>query len=124
MLIASMYLFHKKKTCYWNELKIRVINVVDLFKLESDSKHPHGRSDREYDALFTKDVHEAAVPHLEDADLIGGAEAALGRPQDAVGCVLVSLKVQHAVHHVFQHCKAANKKYLLGQIPLKKQSDS
>ena len=37
------------------QLKIRVINVVDLFKLESDSKHPHGLSDREYDALFTKD---------------------------------------------------------------------
>ena len=38
------------------ELKIRVINVVDLFKLESDSRHPHGLSDREYDALFTKDT--------------------------------------------------------------------
>ena len=37
------------------QLKIRVINVVDLFKLESDSKHPHGLSDREYDALFTTD---------------------------------------------------------------------
>lgn len=37
------------------ELKIRVINVVDLFKLESDRKHPHGLSDREYDALFTAD---------------------------------------------------------------------
>ena len=37
------------------QLKIRVINVVDLFKLESDHKHPHGLSDREYDALFAKD---------------------------------------------------------------------
>ena len=37
------------------QLKIRVINVVDLFKLESDSKHPHGLSNREYDALFTTD---------------------------------------------------------------------
>ena len=37
------------------QLKIRVINVVDLFKLESDHKHPHGLGDREYDALFTKD---------------------------------------------------------------------
>ena len=37
------------------ELKVRVINVVDLFKLESDAKHPHGLSDREYDMLFTKD---------------------------------------------------------------------
>ncbi len=37
------------------QLKVRVINVVDLFKLESDATHPHGLSDREYDALFTKD---------------------------------------------------------------------
>ena len=36
-------------------LKIRVVNVVDLFKLESDHKHPHGLSDAEYDAIFTKD---------------------------------------------------------------------
>ena len=37
------------------DLKIRVVNVVDLFKLESDHKHPHGLSDAEYDAIFTKD---------------------------------------------------------------------
>ena len=37
------------------ELKIRVINVVDLMRLQSDSQHPHGLSQREYDALFTKD---------------------------------------------------------------------
>ena len=35
------------------ELKIRVVNVVDLFKLESNHKHPHGLSDAEYNALFT-----------------------------------------------------------------------
>lgn len=37
------------------ELKIRVVNVVDLFKMQSDRKHPHGLSDAEYDAIFTKD---------------------------------------------------------------------
>ncbi|RGZ01852.1 phosphoketolase family protein [Clostridium sp. AM58-1XD] len=37
------------------EIKIRVVNVVDLMKLESHSKHPHGLTDEEYDALFTKD---------------------------------------------------------------------
>ena len=37
------------------ELKIRVVNVVDLFKLESNHKHPHGLSDSEYNALFTTD---------------------------------------------------------------------
>ena len=37
------------------ELKIRVVNVVDLFKLESNHKHPHGLSNAEYNALFTTD---------------------------------------------------------------------
>lgn len=37
------------------ELKIRVINVVDLMKLESNAKHPHGLTEDEYDMLFTKD---------------------------------------------------------------------
>ena len=37
------------------DLKIRFINVVDLMKLESSFKHPHGLTDAEYNALFTKD---------------------------------------------------------------------
>jgi xylulose-5-phosphate/fructose-6-phosphate phosphoketolase len=37
------------------ELKIRVINVVNLMKLQSPSEHPHGLSDQDFDALFTKD---------------------------------------------------------------------
>ncbi|ASU31964.1 phosphoketolase family protein [Mucilaginibacter xinganensis] len=36
------------------ELKIRVVNVVDLLKLERQSEHPHGLSDSDFDALFTK----------------------------------------------------------------------
>ncbi len=39
------------------ELKIRVVNVVDLMKLQSASEHPHGLSDRDYDTLFTTDKH-------------------------------------------------------------------
>jgi xylulose-5-phosphate/fructose-6-phosphate phosphoketolase len=39
------------------ELRIRVVNVVDLMKLESASEHPHGLSEAEYDSLFTKDKH-------------------------------------------------------------------
>jgi xylulose-5-phosphate/fructose-6-phosphate phosphoketolase len=39
------------------ELKIRVINVVDLMRLQPSSEHPHGLSDTDYDALFTKDKH-------------------------------------------------------------------
>ena len=37
------------------ELKIRVINVVDLMKLQPDTEHPHGLNDKDFDALFTKD---------------------------------------------------------------------
>jgi xylulose-5-phosphate/fructose-6-phosphate phosphoketolase len=37
------------------DLKIRFINVVDLFKLQSDHEHPHGLSDRDFDSLFTPD---------------------------------------------------------------------
>ena len=37
------------------ELKIRFINVVDLFKMQSDREHPHGLSDRDFDSLFTVD---------------------------------------------------------------------
>ena len=39
------------------ELKIRVVNVVDLMKLQSSTEHPHGLSDEDYDSLFTKDKH-------------------------------------------------------------------
>ena len=37
------------------EIKIRFINVVDLMKLQSHDKHPHGLTDTEFDTLFTKD---------------------------------------------------------------------
>jgi xylulose-5-phosphate/fructose-6-phosphate phosphoketolase len=38
-------------------LRVRVVNVVDLMKLQSSSEHPHGLSDTDYDALFTRDKH-------------------------------------------------------------------
>ena len=37
------------------DLKIRMINVVDLMKLQPSSEHPHGLSDADFDQLFTKD---------------------------------------------------------------------
>jgi xylulose-5-phosphate/fructose-6-phosphate phosphoketolase len=37
------------------ELKIRVVNVVDLMRLQPAVEHPHGMSDTDYDTLFTKD---------------------------------------------------------------------
>ncbi|MCZ6740362.1 MAG: phosphoketolase family protein, partial [Actinobacteria bacterium] len=36
-------------------VKVRVINVVDLMRLQPESEHPHGLADREFDALFTVD---------------------------------------------------------------------
>jgi xylulose-5-phosphate/fructose-6-phosphate phosphoketolase len=37
------------------DLKIRYINVIDLFKLQPSTEHPHGLSDRDFDSLFTVD---------------------------------------------------------------------
>jgi xylulose-5-phosphate/fructose-6-phosphate phosphoketolase len=37
------------------DLKIRYVNVVDLFRLMPDSEHPHGMTDKEFDSLFTVD---------------------------------------------------------------------
>ena len=37
------------------DLKIRVVNVVDLMRLQPDTEHPHGLRDREFDTLFTTD---------------------------------------------------------------------
>jgi xylulose-5-phosphate/fructose-6-phosphate phosphoketolase len=39
------------------ELKIRVVNVVDLMKLQPAADHPHGLSDADYDSIFTRDKH-------------------------------------------------------------------
>jgi phosphoketolase len=38
------------------DLKLRFVNVVDLFKLQPPSEHPHGLSDRDFDSLFTVDA--------------------------------------------------------------------
>ncbi len=37
------------------DLKLRFVNVVDLFKLMPETEHPHGLSDRDFDSLFTVD---------------------------------------------------------------------
>ena len=39
----------------FKNLKIRVVNVVDLMRLQPDFQHPHGLSDQDYNAIFTKD---------------------------------------------------------------------
>jgi len=40
---------------HFPELKIRVVNVVDLMTLQPESEHPHGLSDRDFDTIFTRD---------------------------------------------------------------------
>jgi len=40
---------------YFPDLKIRVINVVDLMTLQPETEHPHGLSDREFDSMFSTD---------------------------------------------------------------------
>jgi xylulose-5-phosphate/fructose-6-phosphate phosphoketolase len=37
------------------ELRVRVVNVVDLMRLQQDTEHPHGLPDSQFDALFTRD---------------------------------------------------------------------
>ena len=49
--LAAVSILHK----HLPELNIRVINVVDLMKLQPQIEHPHGLSDEAFDALFTKD---------------------------------------------------------------------
>jgi xylulose-5-phosphate/fructose-6-phosphate phosphoketolase len=49
--LSAVALLHK----HLPELKVRVVNVVDLMRLQPESEHPHGMSDAAFDALFTAD---------------------------------------------------------------------
>jgi xylulose-5-phosphate/fructose-6-phosphate phosphoketolase len=64
------------------DLKVRVVNVVDIMRLQPDSEHPHGMSDREFDSIFTTDkpvifayhgypwlIHRLAYRHANHAQL-------------------------------------------------------
>lgn len=42
---------------HFPDLKIRMVNVVDLMTLQPSSEHPHGLNDKDYDVIFTKDKH-------------------------------------------------------------------
>jgi xylulose-5-phosphate/fructose-6-phosphate phosphoketolase len=52
-VLAAVSILHK----HLPELKIRVVNVVDLMKLQPCTEHPHGLNDDDFDSLFTKDKH-------------------------------------------------------------------
>jgi len=49
--LAAVKLLH----AHFPQLRIRVVNVVDLMKLQPTSEHPHGLPDRDFDELFTRD---------------------------------------------------------------------
>jgi xylulose-5-phosphate/fructose-6-phosphate phosphoketolase len=49
--LAAAEILHQKLP----DLKLRVVNVVDLMKLQPPSEHPHGLTDRDFDTLFTTD---------------------------------------------------------------------
>ncbi len=49
--LAATTILHE----YFPEIKIRVVNVVDLMRLQADTVHPHGLSEVDYEALFTGD---------------------------------------------------------------------
>jgi xylulose-5-phosphate/fructose-6-phosphate phosphoketolase len=49
--LAAIVLLRKE----FSDLKLRYINVVDLFRLQPSTEHPHGLSDRDFDSLFTVD---------------------------------------------------------------------
>lgn len=49
--LAAVALLHE----HFPDLKVRFINVVDLFKLLPDTEHPHGLTDKDFDSLFTRD---------------------------------------------------------------------
>jgi xylulose-5-phosphate/fructose-6-phosphate phosphoketolase len=49
--LAAVEILHQRLP----DLNVRVVNVVNLMKLQPPSEHPHGLSDRDFDALFTKD---------------------------------------------------------------------
>lgn len=50
-VLAAIKLLHAD----FPDFKIRYVNVIDLFKLQPDTEHPHGLSDRDFDSLFTCD---------------------------------------------------------------------
>ena len=71
------------------ELKVRVVNVVDLMRLQSESEHPHGLSDTEFDALFTTvAAGRLRLPRLPVAD----PPAHLPAPQPRATCTCAATR--------------------------------
>jgi hypothetical protein len=63
------------------------------------------------------------VVHLEDPDLVGGAEAVLHRPQHAIRVVLLALEVEHGVHQVLEHARPGQRPFL-GHVANQERRDA
>ena len=61
---------------------------------------PSGRSLRKFRGVGH--LHQSLLPHLEDSDLVGGAEAVLDGPQNSEGVSGIPLEIEYGVHHMFQ----------------------
>jgi xylulose-5-phosphate/fructose-6-phosphate phosphoketolase len=118
------------------ELKVRVINVVDLMTLQSASEHPHGLNDKDFDILFTKDrpiifafhgypllIHRLTYHRANHENMhVHGykGEGTTTTPFDMV--VLNSLDRFHLVSNVIDHLPslgsrgAYTKKYLRNKL--------
>ena len=69
------------------------------------------------------DVAEAAVRHLEHADLVGRAEAVLDRAQDAELMAALALEIEDGVDHVLEHARARDRP-ILGDVADQEHGDA
>jgi phosphoketolase len=70
------------------DLKLRFVNVVDLFKLQPASEHPHGSTEREFDSLFTTDK-----PIILTSTAIPGSSTSLRTvSRDTITCTCAATK--------------------------------
>ena len=59
-----------------------------------------------------RDADEPGARHLEDAELVRGAEAVLRRPQDPMRVVAVALELEHAVDEMLEHARPGDRAVL------------
>ena len=97
-------------------------------RLDLDQQRPRALHRREHDAARrarrlgdeagarVEHLDEPAVAHLEDADVVRGAEAILQRAQRAIGALLLALELQDAVHEVLEHPRP-RERALLRDVP-------
>ena len=87
--------------------------------MEHATTEPDACSGRPPQHVFRRVLHlrKPRLLHLEDADLVRGAETVLHRPQDPVGSVAVALEIQDSVHHMLQHPRAGDRSPLSSHVP-------